>query len=470
MDVTDLEQAVVAKMRSNGVGGPTICWFLQALRKVVAGERGMIPEDDLEPVRALPVLAECAEPSPESRGLLRQLAVIKLNGGLGTSMGLDRAKSLIPVKGEATFLDFITQQLLHLREGGRRTEPAFYLMNSFVTQHDTIQYLRKYPELAAGRRLDFLQNRVPKLEASSFAPVSWPSEPELEWCPPGHGDLYPALLGSGVLDELTGSGVRYVFVSNSDNLGATVDLKVLEYFARSGLSFLMEVAERTAADRKGGHLGRARSTGRLLLRESAQCRKADESAFQDIQRHRFFNTNNLWVRLDRLREELNRHQGTLALPLITNTKTVDPKDSSSPKVLQLESAMGAAVECFERSAALVVPRTRFAPVKTTADLIGLRSDAYRVTEDFRLVLEPSRSGEPPLVELDPRHYRLMGDFERCFADGVPSLLKCQSLKVTGPIRFGRGVVCQGRVEFVNASAEPKTIAPRLYCDERVNVG
>src|SRR4029078_8760131 len=135
------------------------------------------------------------------------------------------------------------------------------------------------------------------------------------WCPPGHGDIYPSLIGTGLLERMLNAGIRYLFVSNSDNLCATVDPAVLTYFARSGLSFLMEVAERTAADRKGGHLARRKSDGRLLLRESAQCPKEDESEFQDITRHRYFNTNNLWLRLDHLRSELERNAGVIPLPL-----------------------------------------------------------------------------------------------------------------------------------------------------------
>jgi UDP-N-acetylglucosamine pyrophosphorylase len=469
MNTTELDRILEAKMSSAGVGHPTINAFLRAVHRVAAGERGLVPESSIEPVASLPLLEDFAEAGPQSSRRLRRLAVIKLNGGLGTGMGLDKAKSLIEVKGPDTFLDFIARQILHLRAGTGRAEPAFYLMDSFVTQKDTLDYLKKYPGLGEQGQLDFLQNMVPKLDASSFEPVAWPPQPDLEWCPPGHGDLYPALLGSGLLDRLLERGIEYLFVSNSDNLGATVDLKLLEYFAGSGLSFLMEVAARTAADRKGGHLARSRTSGRLLLRESAQTPKDDEPVFQDVERHRFFNTNNLWVRLDHLRAELDRQGGTLPLPLITNTKTVDPKDSSSPKVLQLESAMGAAIECFEHTGAVVVPRTRFSPVKITADLLALRSDAYRVTDDSRLVLDASRRGQPPVVELDSKYYKVMADFDKWFAQGAPSLLACDSFKVTGPVEFGAGVICEGRVELVNSSPQPKIVKAGRYRDQRMDL-
>ena len=320
-------------------------------------------------------------------------------------------------------------------------------MDSFSTQADTLAHLKKYPELAVDGELDFLQSKVPKLDAKTLLPVNWAASPEMEWCPPGHGDLYPSLLGCGLLDKFLRRGIKFLFVSNSDNLGATVDFRLLNYFAASGNSFLMEVATRTAADRKGGHLARRREDGRLLLRESAQCPAADETQFQDITRHQFFNTNNLWIRLDHLKAELEKRGGVLPLALITNSKTVDPRDAASPKVIQIESAMGAAIECFTKANAVLVPRSRFAPVKTTSDLLALRSDAYRITEDYLLVLDESRHGQPPVIDLDSKYYKLLADFEAAFPHGAPSLVKCDSLKVVGKKIFPANLVLQGKVEF-----------------------
>lgn len=455
------EELIHAKMRSAQVAEPTIAGFLDAVRRVRAGQRGMLSESTLEPVHDLPRLDALTEFPEADGGLLRQLVVFKLNGGLGTGMGLDRAKSLITVRGGETFLDFIVRQILHLRRATGSDAPAFCLMNSQVTRADTLEYLRRFPELGSGD-LDFLQSMVPKIDPVTLEPVSWPADPELEWCPPGHGDFYPSLLASGLLDRLLARGIRYAFVSNSDNLGATVDPKVLGYFARHDLPFLMEVAERTAADRKGGHLARSRATGRLLLRESAQCPKEEEGVFQDIERHRFFNTNNLWIRLDRVREELDRNGGSFPLPLITNAKTVDPRNPASPKVLQLESAMGAAIECFDGASALVVPRSRFAPVKSTGDLLALRSDAYQVTPDARLELVAARCGQPPLIDLDPAHYKIISDFESFFPGGSPSLVGCDVFKVSGQVCFEPGVVLEGRVEFRNGHPQVMRVPEGTY--------
>lgn len=469
MSTDPLEIRIEEKMRAAAIGEATIRTFIEAHRRVRRGERGMIPELEIAPITSPPALATLPMAGDETVGLLRQLAVFKLNGGLGTGMGLDRTKSLIRVRDGDNFLDFIARQILHLRGQTGGTAPRFVLMNSFTTREETLSFLGKYPALLKAGPIDFLQNKVPKILADTGEPVSWPADPELEWCPPGHGDFYPSLLNSGLLDSLLAEGIRYAFISNSDNLGATVDARLLRYFADSGLSFLMEVAERTAADRKGGHLARRNTSGRLLLRESAQCPKEDEEAFQDITRHQFFNTNNLWIRLDHLAAVLRQNGGTIPLPLITNAKTVDPRDANSPKVLQLESAMGAAIECFEKSGAVVVPRERFSPVKATNDLLTLRSNAYEATADHRLVLADSRHGRPPVVDLDGKHYKVVASFESFFPDGPPSLLHCDSLKVVGPVRFASGVVCEGKVTIRNARAEVKTLTTGRYRDQDVDL-
>lgn len=460
MDERGLEEAL-RKMRAANLSPAACASFESAWRQAVSGQAGLIPETTIEPADQIPAMAEVAGGKADAE-LFEKLCVIKLNGGLGTSMGLDKAKSLIAVKDGLNFLDFIARQILWLRQLHHTKGPRFLLMDSFSTSADTLSYLARYPELGSGTPLDFLQNKVPKLRATDLAPVDWARDTELEWCPPGHGDLYPSLLGSGWLDRLASEGIEYLFVSNSDNLGATADAGLLSYFAGSGQSFLMEVAERTASDRKGGHLARRKSDGRLVLREVAQCPESDTEAFQNITRHRFFNTNTLWLRVSDLRAALDEHGGALPLPLIKNTKTVDPRDASSPKVLQLETAMGAAIECFPRSGAVLVPRTRFAPVKTTADLLALRSDAYVVTDDQRLELAPERQGVPPEVVLEERYYKTLTGLEAGFELRAPSLRRCTHFRVEGPWRFEDGVVCEGAAKFVNRSHRPAVARAGVY--------
>ena len=144
----------------------------------------------------------------------------------------------------------------------------------------------------------------------------------------------------------------------------------------------------------------------MILRESAQCSKEDEPSFQDINRYKFFNTNNLWVRLDLLKALMDSKGGFIPLPTILNSKTVDPQQDTSTPVFQLETAMGAAIECFPGAGAVLVGKERFAPVKKCSDLLLLRSDAYVVDSNSVLVLHPSRNGVAPIVNLDDKKYKL----------------------------------------------------------------
>merc|ERR1719215_1232836 len=259
-----------------------------------------------------------------------------------------------------------------------------------------------------------------------------------------------------------------MFVSNSDNLGATMDLSILTHFAATKAPFMMEVAVRTDADKKGGHLATDSTTGGLLLRESAQCPEVDEKAFQDTSRYRFFNTNNLWVDLEALQGQFKKHGGALPLPVMKNSKTVDPRGGKSTKVLQLETAMGAAIECFEGATALVIPRSRFAPVKTTNDLLALRSDAYVLTQDYRITLAEERAGIPPDVKLD-KMYKFTDAMEGMIPSGAPSLIACKKLVVEGEVIFAAGVVIKGVVGIRNASGSPKVVAAGKYEDQIVEL-
>lgn len=438
----------VEKMRADGVAEAAIATFADLYERLRAGDTGMIGESGIDPVESLP---DAAELGPGGEDVLDSAVVLKLNGGLGTSMGLDGPKSLLAVKEGLTFLDITARQILALRERTGARLPLV-LMNSFSTRAPSLAVLSRYPSLRADVPADFVQNKEPKLRADTLRPVSWPADPALEWAPPGHGDLYTALVSSGMLAALLDAGYRWAFVANVDNLGAVLDPRILGWVAAQEIPFLMEAADRTDADRKGGHLAVRGDDGSLVLREIAQTPESDLAAFQDVARHRYFNTNNLWLDLRALDAVMAARGGVLGLPMIVNRKTVDPRDASSPAVIQLETAMGAAISVFSGARALRVPRTRFAPVKTTDDLLALRSDAYVLTDELHVTLAPSRS-RPPYVELDSRFYKQVGDFEERFAAGAPSLVACESLRVSGDVTFGAGVVVRGRVEVSAAGAE-----------------
>src|SRR5689334_7054831 len=334
------------KMASAGVDEIAIETFAHYYRLLEHGETGMIPESTIEPVD-MEKLADVVVSDEDASAAIQRTAVIKLNGGLGTSMGMDRAKSLLCVRRGLSFLDIIARQVLALRKEYDATLPLIF-MNSFRTSEDTMEALARYEDLPVeGLPLEFLQNKEPKLRADDLSPVSWPKDPDLEWCPPGHGDLYTALRGTGLLTTLIEQGYERVFVSNSDNLGAVPDPRVAGWFARSGAPFAIEAARRLASDRKGGHFARRKSDGRIVLRETAQTSAEDQKALADLDRHRFCSTNNLWFDLRAMTEALDARHGILGLPLIRNLKTVDPSDKSTPEVIQIETAMGAAIELFE---------------------------------------------------------------------------------------------------------------------------
>jgi UTP--glucose-1-phosphate uridylyltransferase len=409
------------------------------------GETGTLAETAIDPVESMDALADLRIREEESRSALDETVVIKLNGGLGTSMGMDRAKSLVPVRGDKRFLDLIAEQTLAVRKRFGVRLPVMF-MNSFRTRRDTLAALAGHPDLpVTGLPLDFLQNQEPKLRRDDLTPVRWPPDPALAWCPPGHGDLYTALQASGTLATLTSAGYRYAFVSNADNLGAVPDPRVAGWFASSGAPFAVEACRRTASDRKGGHLAVRKSDGRLVLRESAQTRSEDETAFGDIDRHRYFNTNSLWLDLQALSGALDACGGVLGLPLIRNIKNVDPSDASSPEVIQIETAMGAAVEVFDGATAIEVDRSRFLPVKTTNDLLVLRSDVYRVNDQGGLEIAPERGRPAPFVDLDPAYYKLLADFDARFPAGPPSLIDADRFVVRGDVVFDAGYVARGDV-------------------------
>jgi UTP--glucose-1-phosphate uridylyltransferase len=449
MDPDGLREAE-EKMRRAGQHPDAVRAFRRAYDRLVGGAEALLPSAELEPLRDVPRLDDLP-----AEGSLAGVVSIKLNGGLATTMGLAQPKSLLEAREGRTFLDLIVGQTLALRRRHEAPLPLL-LMNSEATRAETLEALADCPELrAADLPPDFLQSMIPKLEADELRPVRWPANPALEWCPPGHGDVYGALARSGALEALVERDYEVAMISNSDNLGAIPDPRIAAHIAAEGIPFLAEVVKGTAADRKGGHIARRRADGRLVLRETAQTPPSEEAEFRDYRRWRYYNTNSIWVSLPALADVLHRSGRVLDLPLILNRKTVDPRDPSSTPVLQLESAMGAAIETFPGARLLEVPRSRFVPVKTTDDLLLIRSDAYRISE--ALALEPVHEGPPPYVELDRGFYSLIDAFQRRFPDGAPSLVGAERLVVRGDVTFGAGVVVRGTVEV--EAAKPATIKP-----------
>jgi UTP--glucose-1-phosphate uridylyltransferase len=458
--MTDAFDESADKMRQHNMSETAIAQF-KRLYDIWRDEEdtSWIRECDVEPLNDVPSFHDVYETidHDKAKEAFAKTAFLKLNGGLGTSMGLDSAKSLLPVRRhkarQMRFIDIIIGQVLTARTRLDVPLPLTF-MNSFRTSADTMKVLARNPKFVQDDiPMEIVQHQEPKIEAETGRPVSFPANPALEWCPPGHGDLFSTIWESGLLDALQEQGFSYLFISNSDNLGARPSRTLAQHFENTGAPFMVEVATRTEADRKGGHIVRNRRSGRLMLREMSQVHPDDKDAAQDIARHPYFNTNSIWVRIDALKEKLAEYDGVLPLPVIRNEKTVDPTDPDSVKVMQLETAMGAAIGVFDGAICVQVDRMRFLPVKTTDDLFIMRSDRFHLTDSYEM---EDGNYMFPNVELDERYYKNINDFNERFPYSVPSLAAANSVCITGDWTFGQNVVLysdatlkdQGRPSYV----------------------
>ncbi|MCH9275589.1 UTP--glucose-1-phosphate uridylyltransferase [Bifidobacterium amazonense] len=442
--MSDVFELSASKMHDAGMSDVAIAQF-RHLYDVWRNEESSswIRESSVEPLTDVPSFHDVYKTidHDEAVGAFAKTAFLKLNGGLGTSMGLECAKSLLPVRRhkakQVRFIDIILGQVVTARTRLGVRLPLT-LMNSFRTSEDTMKVLhrnRKFQQ--SDVPMEIVQHQEPKIVAATGEPVSFPENPELEWCPPGHGDLYSTIWESGLLDVLEEQGFKYLFISNSDNLGARPSRTLAQHFENTGAPFMIEVATRTYADRKGGHIVRDKATGRLMLREMSQVHPDDKADAQNIDKHPYFNTNSIWVRIDALKAKLAEYDGVLPLPVIRNHKTVDPTDPSSTPVIQLETAMGAAVSLFDGAICVQVDRMRFLPVKTTDDLFIMRSDRFHLTDSYEM-----EDGNYifPNVQLDPRYYKNINDFDERFPYSVPSLAAANSVTINGDWTFGRDVI------------------------------
>ncbi|XP_055828146.1 UTP--glucose-1-phosphate uridylyltransferase [Solanum dulcamara] len=379
-------------------------------------------------------LAPLSEDPAETKKLLDKLVVLKLNGGLGTTMGCTGPKSVIEVRNGLTFLDLIVKQIEALNAKFGCSVPLL-LMNSFNTHDDTLKIVEKY----ANSNIDihtFNQSQYPRLVTEDFAPLPCKGNSGKDgWYPPGHGDVFPSLMNSGKLDALLAKGKEYVFVANSDNLGAIVDLKILNHLILNKNEYCMEVTPKTLADVKGGTL--ISYEGKVQLLEIAQVPDEHVNEFKSIEKFKIFNTNNLWVNLSAIKRLVEAD--ALKMEIIPNPKEVD-----GVKVLQLETAAGAAIKFFDRAIGANVPRSRFLPVKATSDLLLVQSDLYTLTDEGYVIRNPARSNPSnPSIELGPE-FKKVANFLGRFKS-IPSIIDLDSLKVTGDVWFGSGVTLKGKV-------------------------
>jgi UTP--glucose-1-phosphate uridylyltransferase len=420
--------------------------FLNHYETYLAGNTGLIPESDLEPVSRKDVVSfdELTDYVRAGEAMVANCVIIKLNGGLATSMGLHQPKSLLEIKPGKTFIDLIVEQNIKLRKNNKVQVPLLF-MNSYSTRESTIGYIQKnYPQFSnESLPLDFMQSMVPRIDAENDGPVEL-NDPQAQWCPPGHGDIYNSLVVSGLLDKLLDAGKEIAFISNSDNIGATLDYGILGYMLEEEVPFLMEVAQRTQSDKKGGHLALGKK-GQYLLREVAQCPKEDIDEFQDISKYRYFNTNNLWINLKALKSYYQQKK-YLDMPLIVNKKQI-ADSSRNYNVVQLETAMGSAITPLKGKPVLI-KRDRFMPVKHWSDLIALQSDAYEIDENFNLSLSKERALKSQVkIVWDNKIYANEEEIKKRFDfNKLPSMVDLEKLEIIGDVTFAKDIILKGNVK------------------------
>ncbi|XP_060921997.1 UTP--glucose-1-phosphate uridylyltransferase-like isoform X2 [Limanda limanda] len=398
------------------------------------------PEDSIQPYERIR-----AKGLPEDiASCLNKLAVVKLNGGLGTSMGCKGPKSLISVRSENTFLDLTVQQIEHLNKTFDTNVPLV-LMNSFNTDEDTKKILMKYKHYKV-KIHTFNQSRYPRINKESLLPIARTTGTSGEnaeaWYPPGHGDIYASFSNSGLLDALLAEGKEYIFVSNIDNLGATVDLFILRHLmsqpADRRCEFIMEVTDKTRADVKGGTLIQYEDHLRLL--EIAQVPKAHVDEFKSVTKFKIFNTNNLWISLPAVKRL--QEQNHLDLEIIVNPKTLD----GGLNVIQLETAVGAAIKSFNNAMGVNVPRSRFLPVKTSSDLLLVMSNLYSLDAGSLTMSQKREFPTTPHVKLGSSFTKVQEFLSRF--ENIPDMLELDHLTVSGDVTFGNKVSLKGTVIII----------------------
>ncbi|CAH8839197.1 unnamed protein product [Trichobilharzia szidati] len=460
--------------------------FKELFKRYLHDTSGTFDWKEIQPVPTQSMKMYNALPMPSDKEVIRQqlnkLVVVKLNGGLGTTMGCTGPKSLISVRNDLTFLDLTVQQIERLNNEYGTSIPLV-LMNSFNTHAETEKVLRKYQQVNV-RISTFLQSSYPRLNRESLLPLAkCAHKPEggscetrrqtdmnyhpEEWYPPGHGDFYRSFVACGLAEKMINDGKEWVFLSNIDNLGATVDLNILNFLMNKELhrggdspEFVMEVTDKTRADVKGGTLTKYR--GHLRLLELAQVPEDHVDDFASVRTFKIFNTNNLWIDLRALHRCVK--EKTLHMEIIVNPKTLD----SGTNILQLEEAAGAAIKSFNGAFGVNVPRSRFLPVKTTSDLLLVMSNLY-VLEGGTLSVSPLRSfPSVPLIKLGS-HFKKVKDFLTRFGS-IPDLLELDHLTVTGDVYFGKGIVLKGTVIIIANFGSLISIPPGSILENKIVSG
>jgi len=424
-----------------------VCWQQNqsraALSTFLAAYRYWVTQRD-----AFPSLLQDSSPlssqqflsvKPAAQGTtLRELAslvVVKLNGGLGTSMGCSGPKSLVCIAPNTRFIDWIIEQKEYADAQAGCCVP-FYTMNSAATAAAMKQAAVSLPS--------FLQWQFPRVDCNTGGVVMRNEVPSV--APAGHGNVYQAMYDAGLLYQWHNQGKTYLFISNSDNCGAVVDADILHAVSAGAYDAVMEVTSRTPLDKKGGIVVEKNQAPYLI--ERSQCTPDQYALTEDIAQFSVFNTNSMWVRIAAIIQAIEA--GTFQLPVLLNKKTV-----AGQSCVQFESAMGSALPLFQRTACVQVGRERFFPVKTTSDLLLLRSDL--VTKETTGRLRYTRPvTQLPIITLSDTYWNVAA-FNEAF-EQVPSLKHVTQLTLRGPFIFKAGVVLKGDCLLENSGVKPVVLA------------
>ncbi len=436
---------IITLLEKDNASPALIAWFLDAFKQWASGLNNTISLKECSPVSLNQVdhLSSCDKEKLEkiARLNLKKLAVLKLNGGLGTSMGCTGPKSLVNFNASQTFLDIIMEHIKTLN-ASYECDIELLLMNSFYTDKQTKQYFK---QLSVN---SFLQDRVPKIDKLSKSALI-DQQDESNWNPPGHGNAYLALHHSGMLDQLIAAGKEYLFISNSDNLGATVNQALFGYFIQSETEFLMEVTPKTKLDVKGGAL--VKKDNHYFLLEQAQVSKSEITSFESIETFSLFNTNNIWIHLPSFKNYIKNNQ--LKLPLIFNEKVVGNKP-----IIQFETAIGSAISFVEKAAVICVSRDRFLPVKKTTDLFLLQSSLFKKNNDGDIT-KVEKSKPLPEIQFDSSNL-VLATFQKTF-ETIPDIKALTSLNLNGRFLFKDGVSLVGDVSLINNRPKPVVIQNKI---------
>lgn len=495
----DFNQFAV-RMKNQKYPDATIASFHRCYDETVNGNVQEIGELDIRPldVSTVSKLSDCVFVDPKGMPeLMSKLAIIKLNGGVGDTMQMTTPKGLLKISEvrnrPVNILDISAKQILSARRTTNTPIPAFF-MNSRNTNKGTTTYLEKYAELdcTPGLGTDllhtFVQNSFPKVDAHTGKPALWPESQDLEWQPAGNGDIFNSLYSTGELDWMLESGFEYAYISPTTNLQADFEPRIFKKFTESNCAVMAESCLRAEQDKNSAHLATT-GAGHFVNREPQQTPEHDHAAFQDVDTHKAFGTGSLWVKLKDLKILLDVHQGAIPLPTIARETRLVRSNDKSPSVIQLTTSMLSILPFFPvhdingsltGSAELImVDRTsRYAPVKTTANVLVCRSDAYDIDmQTSKFVLHEPRAHlftdgtpiVPPVVELDQEIYGSLAGFEEYFTGeryGYPSLKHCRSLALNGKIAITEGTGFEGVCHVTSTFGEHKVVAKDNYLDLR----